>query len=246
MKYIIKGQQPPELIAIHKGKDANGKHYTYSAVSDDKTKNKTIYTDTLASLIQEQGSICCYCMQFIDINSHSSIKPTIEHYIPQNPEDYKNLEKKKKLYHDKLGTKYQNMLATCHGNDKLDPDNKYCDKSKGNQFLKFLNPLDVSAEIVLGYGRDGSIVCLDDLKKVEVKKDIKTLNLNFQKLKDARKSIIEAVQKSIIIEKKRERNRLKNKFNKDEFKQKELAKCQMKNGKFKPYVQVMIYELNKI
>ena len=242
MKYIVKGKQPPALLLIHKGKDENGKHNTYDAVSDDKSKNKTVYTDTLTSLIKEQGSICCYCMQCIDRKTHSSIRPTIEHYIPQNPKDYKDLTEKEQLYYDKLGTDYSNMLATCHGNDKIDPDNKYCDRGKGNQPLEFLNPLNKSCERVLGYAEDGTIICLDESNLEAIEDDIKTLNLNFQKLKDARAAIIKGIKNAKRIE----RNRLKAKFNKEEFKQKELAKCQMENGKFKPFVQVWIYGLNKI
>jgi len=233
MKYIVKGQQPPALIPIHKDKSK-----TYKDISDnDKVSPKiTVKTDTLEALLRDQGYICCYCMQRVTIdglNSASPLYPTIEHYIAQSTQESKD---------NNLDTDYKNMLATCHGNDKKDPDNKHCDSSRGATPFKFLNPLNKSCERVLGYAEDGTIICLDKSNLEAIKDDIKTLNLNFQKLKDAREAII----KGIKIAKRIERNRLKAKFNKEEFKQKELDKCQMINGKFKPFVQVWIYELNKI
>ena len=226
MKYIKKGRQPSALIAIHKNKSKEN-YQTYDNVSDNHSKGITVYSDTLQSLMTEQGFICCYCMQRIDINKESKLKPTIEHYIPRKPykfdeillEETKkkdntvegikdellllnipSLPKLDKLSNDKVlvslknyftkeGTNYNNMLATCHGNDKNDPDNKHCDRSKENSFLKYLNPLNMNIETALGYADDGSIICKDKTNKSDIEDDIELLNLNFQKLKDSRKSV---------------------------------------------------------
>ena len=231
MKYIVKGKQPPALIPIHKDKKK-----VYKDTKDNVSEKTTVKTDILKALLRDQGYICCYCMQELKIDGLTSVSPlypTIEHYIAQSTQESKDKN---------LDTDYKNMLATCHGNDKVDPDNKHCDSSRKAIEFKFLNPLDKSCERVLGYGVDGTILCLDEFNEEDINNDIKTLNLNFQKLKDAREAII----KGISIAKKIERNRLKNKFNKANFKEKELKKCQIENGKFKPFVQVMIYELNKI
>lgn len=241
MKFIVKGRQPPALIAIHKDKT---KKYEID-VSNDKAQNITIYSDTLKNLMTEQGFICCYCMQRIQINpTNSKLNPTIEHYIPRKPNGYKILVETKKLYYVQKGKQYSNMLATCHGNDKIDPENKHCDSSRGNAFFKYLNPLEKSCEKVLGYGDDGSIICLDDTHRIDIESDIEDLlNLNFQKIKDNRKSVIDGVKKA----KEFFRNKLQGKWNKAEFKREQLAKCvKSSSGEYEPYIQVKIYVLSKL
>jgi len=66
------------------------------------------------------------------------------------------------------------------------------------------------------------------------------LNLNFQRLKESRESIIKALKSCLKIE----RNKLKSKFDKENFKQKVLSGCQMKNGVYEQFVQVKIYWVN--
>ena len=227
MKYIKKGHPPSELIKIHKDKT---KTYDNDVCDNKKINPKiTVKSDTLKSLMKEQGYICCYCMQKISIDnltSASPLYPTIEHYIAQTTQESKD---------NNLDTDYKNMLATCHGNDKKDPDNKHCDSSRGSQPFKYLNPLYISCERVLGYAPDGSIFCLDDSHKTEIEYDIGILNLNFQKLKDSRKSIIDGLKKVI-----------KCKRNKIQFKKEALEKYKLSSSKiFEPFVQVKIYELKK-
>lgn len=235
MKYIKKGNVPSKLIEINKDKS---KTYDNDVCDNNKTNPIiTVKTDTLKALIKDQGSICCYCMQKIstdNLTSASSLYPTIEHYIAQTTQESKD---------NNLDTNYKNMLATCHGNDKKDPENKHCDSSRGSKPFKFLNPLEKSCERVLGYAYDGSIICRDETLKNDIENDIKLLNLNFQKLKENRESIIKAIKTTV----KFRRNKLKTKWNKEQFKKEELEKCKMSsNGTFEPFVQVKIYELEKL
>ncbi|CAA6822229.1 MAG: Unknown protein [uncultured Sulfurovum sp.] len=168
------------------------------------------------------------------LTSASPLYPTIEHYIAQTTKESKD---------NNLDTDYKNMLATCHGNDKKDPDNKHCDSSRGSAPFKYLNPLDKSCEQVLGYSPDGSIICMDETNKSDIEDDIDLLNLNFQTLKDNRKSVIIGIKKVIQFK----RNKLKSKWNKEKFKKDELAKyTTLSNGVYKPFVQVIIYELEKL
>ncbi len=235
MKYIKKGHAPSELIKINKDKT---KTYDKDVCDNNKANPKiTVKSDTLKSLMKEQGFICCYCMQKIytdGLTSASQLYPTIEHYIAQTTQKSKD---------NNLDTDYKNMLATCHGNDKKDSENKHCDSSRGSKAFKYLNPLDKSIERVLGYGDDGNIFCLDSSHKEEINYDIKILNLNFQKLKDARKSIIKGVKKA----KRFRQNQLKSKWNKEQFKKEALAKCKISpTGVYEPFIQVKIYELKKL
>ena len=235
MKYIEKGQAPSALIQINKDKF---KTYDNDVCDNNKANPKiTVKSDTLKSLMKEQGFICCYCMQRISTegkNSTSQEYPTIEHYIAQTTQESKDKN---------LDTNYKNMLATCHGNDKKDPENKHCDSSRGSKTFKYLNPLDKSCERVLGYGGDGSIFCLDSSHKKEIDYDIEILNLNFQKLKDNRKSVINGIKTAI----KFKRNKLKDKWNKEQFKKEALAKCKISSSEmFEAFTQVKIYELKKL
>ena len=236
MKFIVKGQQPKALIAIHKDQTKTYKNDVCDNLTT--TPKITVKSDTLESLIKDQGYICCYCMQKIYTNgltSASPLYPTIEHYIAQHTQESKNKN---------LDTDYKNMLATCHGNDKKDPENKHCDSNRGGKEFKYLNPLDKSCETVLGYGDDGSIICLDDTHRTDIERDIEeVLNLNFQKIKDNRKSVINGVKKA----KKFCKNKLKDKWNKEEFKKEQLAKCvKSSSGEYEPYIQVNIYVLSKL
>ncbi len=235
MKFIVKGKQPPALIAIHKDKT---KTYENDVCDNLKTIPKiTVKSDTLESLMKDQGYICCYCMQKIytkGLTSASPLYPTIEHYIAQHTPQSKS---------NNLDTDYKNMLVTCHGNDKKEPDNKHCDSSRGGVAFKYLNPLDKSCEKVLGYGADGSIICLDDTNRNDIEHDIKLLNLNYQKIKDNRKSIMDGIKKLKVYSK----NKLQAKWNKEIFKNEQLSKCvKSSSGEYKEYVQVIVYVLSKL
>ncbi len=234
MKHIEKGQAPSALIQINKDKS---KTYDNDVCDNNKANPKiTVKSDTLKSLMKEQGFICCYCMQRIStdkLTSASDTYPTIEHYIAQTTQESKDKN---------LDTNYKNMLVTCHGNDKKDIENKHCDSSRDSKAFKYLNPLNKSCERVLGYSNDGSIFCSDSSHKKKIDYDIEILNLNFQKLKDNRKSVIEGIKKAIKLE----RNRLKDKWSKEQFKKKALLKCEISSsGIFEAFVQVKIYELKK-
>jgi len=135
------------------------------------------------------------------------------------------------------------MLATCHGNDKKDSENKHCDSSRGSTPFQFLNPLNESCERVLGYASDGSIFCIDEEHKNNIEYDIKLLNLNFQRLKESRKSVIDGAKKAIQFR----RNKQKTKWDKETFKKEELDKCiNPSSNIFEPFVQVKIYQLKKL
>ena len=168
------------------------------------------------------------------LTSASALYPTIEHYIGQHTRQSKS---------NNLDTDYKNMLVTCHGNDKKEPNNKHCDSSRGGVAFKYLNPLDKSCEKVLGYGADGSIICLDDTNRNDIEYDIKLLNLNYQKIKDNRKSIMEGIKKL----KDYSKNKLQAKWNKEIFKNEQLSKCvKSSSGEYKEYVQVIVYVLSKL
>ena len=127
------------------------------------------------SLIKEQKGLCAYCCGSItEEKSHN------EHIEPRHPQKYasgKSLD-------------YTNIVASCNnpntcGNKK---DNKYDEK-------QFVSPLDENCEKKFTYFANGAIIG-DDYT-------IGLLNLNAYELKNARKSVIRALQglsKDIIKE----------------------------------------------
>ncbi len=102
MKQIKKGREPDSLLAHRKKSHANY----------DNFKEKDDLRD---SLMKEQGYICCYCMQRIAPNAE---KMKIEHRQSQKR-------------HPELQLDYQNLLASCKGNEGKAKHLQHCDTSKG-------------------------------------------------------------------------------------------------------------------
>ena len=113
MKYIKKEKEPKIL-----------KEYRES--TPDASCTGFIDTDNRLkkSLLSEQGHVCAYCMQRINLKK-SSGKPKIEveHILSQKDKSKKDLD-------------YKNMLAVCNGN--LGGE-EHCDKSKKEHFEKKIN-----------------------------------------------------------------------------------------------------------
>ena len=210
MKQIHKAKEPVSLLAHRKNTHANYDNYSEKY-------------DLRDSLVKEQGYICCYCMQRISPNAE---KMKIEH---------RQAQKK----YPKLQLDYQNILASCKGNDggaKHLP--RHCDTSKGEKEIT-INPADKSknCETLIKYKSNGRIYS-DDLIIDRELNDI--LNLNTYKLVNYRKEIIDRVKQELInIKGKKEKwsySDIKTNIQKYENK---------KNGKYSPFCQIVIYWLKK-
>lgn len=124
------------------------------------------------ALVREQGGLCAYCMCRIPRSDvEENIAPiVIEHVIPRNPEDGRDVGQ---------GLDYYNLLAVCHGNRGSEGTRRYqdlvCDAHRKNIELKKVNPCRPETLASIYYGLDGKIHASDE----DVKKDlIETLNLN--------------------------------------------------------------------
>lgn len=152
MLYIKKQNEPNQLI-VEKQKGLR----SYGELSS------TTKLAIKESLLQEQGYLCAYCMQRINIKD-----ATIEHYVAQN-----TVNGEKDI---SLSISYGNMLAVCGCNIKTAKRKSelICDKHKGNIALK-VNPLNAQSIQKICYKADGTIYSND----VDIQKDLnETLNFN--------------------------------------------------------------------
>ncbi|QUB82131.1 hypothetical protein [Prevotella jejuni] len=179
-----------------------------------------------ASLLEEQGYICAYCMRRIPCkDSLCNEDHRIEHINPRSKYPDNQLD-------------YNNMVIVCPGHMG---DNDHCDRSKGDKKIN-LSPLNSSVIQTISYGNNGLIKSSNPVWNRELN-DI--LNLNDKVLVKARKTTLEAIIKQLNIKKKEK----KDKWTKNMLK-KYLDRYQEKhsdNGKKKyyPYCGIVIYYLQK-
>jgi uncharacterized protein (TIGR02646 family) len=172
------------------------------------------------SLLAEQGHICCYCMQRI-----SADRMKIEHW--QSQDEYEELQ-----------LDYNNLLGACEGGQGSPSHLQHCDTKKGNTEIT-INPLDNhrNCEDVIRYLGNGEISDDDITINNELNQ---VLNLNMQTLTNNRKEVLELVLKQ-----------LKSQHSKGDWTEAILNKKiqqwsdRQKDGKYKPYCQIVIYHLKK-
>ena len=171
-------------------------------------------------ILTEQGHICCYCMQRI-----SADRMKIEHWRSQDEYPLLQLD-------------YNNLLGACQGGQGSPSHLQHCDTKKGNTEIT-INPLDNhrNCEDVIKYRATGEIYSDDKAVNEELNN---VLNLNMQTLVNNRKEVLELVLKHLISEysKKDWTVAILNK------KIKQWSDRQ-KDGKYKPYCQIVIYYLKK-
>jgi len=216
MKKISKNQEPNSLV----------EHRANRASSFDNIPNKKF--DLRESLINEQGFICCYCMQRIKLAEFGRLQSTkIEHFAcrSNNPD---------------LELNYRNLLLSCMGGEGLPKQLQTCDTFKGEKVLSF-NPCDNhrSIEDLIKYKANGEIDSDDQRLKKELE-DV--LNLNNQDLVKNRRIQFESIQKMIRDEGNKQKGKaLRKKYFEDK-KNGLLSKCE---GKFYQFCMIGVYILNK-
>ncbi|OHD14162.1 MAG: TIGR02646 family protein [Spirochaetes bacterium GWB1_36_13] len=168
-------------------------------------------------LASEQGFLCAYCMNRIDIN-----KSKIEHFFSQSNYPENQLD-------------YDNLLLCCSGNKGAPEKNQHCDTRKKDSDIKY-NPSNFSVSDYIGYNDyDGSIFSKDPAWDKELNE---ILNLNFNRLKKDRKAKILAVEQVLNSDKGlRTPSQI----------QKLIHKCASRNtaGELSPYYGVELFKLKK-
>lgn len=169
MKFIHKSTSPAEL---EKYKQTEGARF------DDM--DSTTKQAVRASLVKEQGYLCCYCGMRIENNYHS----TIDHIKPQGVKEYEDLQ-----------LDYNNLICSCDG-DEQNRSNKtkaekkkfpsHCNNIKGHQIIK-ISPLDIDCESKFEFDEEGNIDGIDQ----DAKATIKVLGLDCSTLNTDRKAAIQ-------------------------------------------------------
>lgn len=166
MREIRKGREPRSLTRHRKTAHADYDNYP----AKDELR---------ASLVAEQGGICCYCMQRI---RRTPGEMKIEHWHCQSLFPAEQL-------------RYGNLLGACGGNEGEPWEEQHCDTRKGDMPLK-RNPADRRYRIenyirFLGNGRVESPDADFDTEINEV------LNLNHPLLVNNRKAALDAFLASL-------------------------------------------------
>ena len=191
MIFIVKGEEPEELKKV---RDWTIEEGCTPEQAYDKLQNpeKRVVRNHLA---QEQGHLCAYCMCRIPRpDVENGVAPIIiEHYIPRNPTDGRDLGQ---------GLDYNNLLAVCHGNKSNIYKHGYkdltCDAHRGNIEFRKVNPCDASTLKTIFYHMDGRIDASDPDVKIDL---VETLNLNCSQspLIGERKAVLDALLNEISI-----------------------------------------------
>lgn len=165
MQYIDKSKAPLKFIRYLRRRGAS-----FKDLSDDHNDVKQALRK---ALVTEQGYICCYCGKEITLNTS-----IIEHI-------------KDRDHYPQLQLEYANMVCSCNGGrDKRTRNPQYplsCDASKGNKEI-FVSPVEESCHCRFLFHEDGFVSGCNE----KAKKTIDVLNLNNVKLKNQRKSAIDA------------------------------------------------------
>jgi uncharacterized protein (TIGR02646 family) len=159
MRTIEKGNEPASLRLHRK---AGGTWETYTERDDARRE-----------LLKEQGYLCCFCMQEIDLR-----RMKVAHWASQSGNPDRTLS-------------WDNLLGACPGGDGGPRDKQHCDTAQGETPIK-IHPADRTqrCEQFLRYLRDGTIATDDP----EIHENIdQTLRLNHGPLKKARKRVIDAL-----------------------------------------------------
>jgi uncharacterized protein (TIGR02646 family) len=181
MFYIKKSDLPPgnwEALFSKHVADDGGPILRRSYVFDECI-NKS---DVCKILLEEQNYLCAYCQRRLSNESAS-----IEHLVPNS-------------LNSEMSTLYYNVVAVCKDN-KLASGENFCEPNRGNKLLPLLvlyknvSSTETSTNAFYTCTSTGELIPRKDLDpsiKNQVQSFIEILNLNIEKLKEARKAAVNA------------------------------------------------------
>ncbi len=204
MRYIAKTfPEPPELLSCRKEGD------TYNNLSKEILRKP---------LLEDQGYLCCYCMQRIDTR-----RMKIEHYHCQSKYSDRRLD-------------WRNMLASCKGGEGKPWKQQTCDTRKDDAELA-IDPQNKAHIARLKYLPDGEIRYSGG-EGAEQRDLDKTLNLNNNLFKQQRIAALTgfkiAIRKELGLKKNWSYTKLKKKLESLRYKRRKI-----------PFLGVIEYWLEK-
>lgn len=210
MKYIKKGTEPTSL-----------KYHRSQPFADyDNYKEKD---DLRNAILEEQGYLCCYCMQRIRIKEGELLehKMKIEHWKPQSLYDHLQLD-------------YKNLFGACLGNKGQPKHLEHCDTKKGDELIT-INPTDPVCEAWVKYSSSGEI----SSDEMRINNDLNiTLNLNVETLVKNRKRVLDEALKNFY------QNHPQSTWTKAIL-EREIRKWSPTKGPYKEYCQIVVFHLKK-
>ncbi len=229
MNYSLKGQI---LKRIHKTKEPLSLTQYRSSINKENLTDSNIYEDfkhktqdgceanealnLRKQLLEEQGYICCYCMQRINCQTSK-----IEHFKSQK-------------HHRDLQINYNNLFVACMGGECKKDFEQHCDTKKANQDLKAIDLLSNIENGIKYIKKDKDKIEISS-DNPEIQSDIEILNLNLEVLQKNRKQ----AYNNVI-------SKLKTKEFKTQQIKERISKYKNKHdGKFEPFCEMLVYFLNK-
>ena len=160
MREIIKTKEPKSLTTYRASISKEDLH----TLEKFDNSPKDIKDDLRNKLLEEQGFICCYCMDRVEFKNSK-----IEHFKPRSIHRDKQLD-------------YSNLFIACLGGEGGSKNKQHCDTKKGQSELNSIYLLS-NIEKELEYKKDGLIFS----KNSEINKELdEVLNLNYEVLKTNR------------------------------------------------------------
>jgi uncharacterized protein (TIGR02646 family) len=221
MRYIKKGKEPETLYSF---RNLSVRNFSPSF----ENLPAHVIEDIILSLLQDQGWLCCYCM-----NEISSETARLVQFLPFKDESLN----------------YSNLFLACNYSNNLPTTQQHCYIKKGTELIpKYMS--DERCSEYFRYNTLGEILpsgtfrtvrkCKDNFWKLTpvqqaVLSAIEILNLNTDRLKDQRKAILQQIATMFARATKAQIQKAI-----------EVFGLRDKTGKFKRYCEVVIYYLQNV
>ena len=164
MKKIVKSKEPTSLTT-YRGSISKADLAKFEKFDTAPTDVKN---DLRNYLLEEQGFICCYCMNRIQFRNSK-----IEHFKPRSLFRVEQLD-------------YNNLFVACLGGQGNSPSSQTCDTKKDNDILENIYLLR-NIEKDIEYKKDGFIFSENSHIDIEINE---ILNLNYKILQNNRKQAL--------------------------------------------------------
>lgn len=195
MKQIVKNKEPRSLTTYRESISKSD----LATLEKFDTAPSNVKDNLRDKLLEEQGFICCYCMNRIAFRNSK-----IEHFKPRSIFRIEQLD-------------YSNLFVACLGGQGKSPNNQTCDTKKGNGILENIYLLE-NIEKYIEYKKDGFIFSENSDIDEELNE---ILNLNHKILQKNRKKALEELRTNLkdwkISTLKSNLNKYKNKNSKGKY-----------------------------